>query len=361
LNQNSYRRLVSGENKGFVPAIARCVLTALSWPYSMVVRLRNRLYSSGVFKTHNAEAVVISVGNITVGGTGKTPLVIWLANFLAKKNLRCAILTRGYKIKESKLSDEPAVLAKSCPDARIIVNADRIAGANEAVGKFDCHALIMDDGFQHRRMNRDIDIVTIDATRPFGYGKVLPAGLLREPISSLRRADAAVLTRCDQVSEADLTQIEGTIRQVNPDILIARSVHAPVCARSLQAGQIELEQLVGKKVFAFCGIGNPDAFFETIRRLGLKPAGTRIFNDHHPYTPDCLKDMCEEARYLGADMLLTTQKDWNKAALPEPAEGMLTAYLAVELKLLAGKEELIKLIETALAGKIAKSERYKHE
>ena len=357
MNQNSYRRLVSGEKKGFVPAVARCVLTVLSWPYALAIRVRNYLYSAGFFKTHNAQAVVISVGNITVGGTGKTPLVIWLADFLAKKDLRCAILTRGYKIKNSRLSDEPAVLAKSCPDARIIVNPDRIAGANEAIGKFDCCVLIMDDGFQHRRMNRDVNIVTIDATRPFGYGRVLPAGLLREPISSLRRADAAVLTRCDQVSQYQLTQTKGKIRQVNPDILIARSVHAPVCARSLQHRQIELEQLVQKNVFAFCGIGNPDAFFETIRRLGLNAVGTRIFNDHHLYTPDCLRDICEEARYLGADMLLTTQKDWNKAALPEPAGDMLLAYLAVELKLLAGEEELIRLIETALAGKITESEK----
>jgi tetraacyldisaccharide 4'-kinase len=189
--------------------------------YSLVVRLRNFLYSKRRLKIHTADVPVISVGNITTGGTGKTPLVIWLCNTIYQKskikNQKCgvAILTRGYKTRGTRdegpfdfaqgrrgTTDELAILAESCPQAKVIVNPDRAAAARRAVG-FCAKVLVMDDGFQHRRLRRDLDIVTIDATCPFGYGRLLPAGLLREPVASLRRADAAVVTRCDQNSESE--------------------------------------------------------------------------------------------------------------------------------------------------------------
>ena len=179
MNQYDFGQLVSGQSTGFKSQMLRFPLRVISQVYRTTVVLRNFLYSRGWIKIHHVNAIVISVGNITIGGTGKTPLVIWLYKFLQQNKIRCAILTRGYKatqdtgLKTQNQSDEPEVLVESCPQAIVIVNPDRVAGANEAVNKFGAKVLIMDDGFQHRRLARELDIVTIDSTRPFGYGKLL--------------------------------------------------------------------------------------------------------------------------------------------------------------------------------------------
>lgn len=353
MNQQSYRRLISGQSRGLVARLLRACLRVLAWFYLMVVMLRNFLYSKRWCKIHHVHAVVISVGNITTGGTGKTPLVIWLCNLLQDKGIRCAILTRGYKLKKSRLCDEPAILTKSCPEAKVVVNPDRAAGALRAIDEFGAETLVMDDGFQHRRLNRDLDIVMIDAMRPFGYGKLLPAGLLREPLVGLKRADAVVITRCDQIDAAELAALQEKIRAANPNLLIAHAVHAPVCVKSVEHRQMTIELIKEKNVFAFCGIGNPDAFWGTLSKLGLNLVGSRVYNDHYHYTEDSLTDICEEARYLGANIILTTEKDWTKTGLLMPADDMVLAYLVVGLEFLAGENEIRDLIEYALARRSA--------
>jgi len=386
LKQDGFRKLISCQSGSISAALLRFLLTVAAQVYSIVLRVRNFLYSKGWLTVHRANAIVISIGNITTGGTGKTPLVIWLCNLLRQKNVPCAILTRGYKtrrafprprsgqacvmrraknirntqyaIRDTEI-DEPAILAESCPEAQVIVNPDRVAGAAEAVSKFGAKVLIMDDGFQHRRLARDLDIVTIDATQPFGYGKLLPAGLLREPIAALKRADAVVITRCDQISEDDLTQLEEKLRAIKPDIIVARSIHGPVCAKSVENKEISVEYLKDKKVFAFCGIGNPDAFFKTIKGLGSELIGSKIYNDHHHYTKACLADIYEQAGRLKADLILTTQKDWTKTVpLVSKVQGsrfnIQSAYLKIELKFTSGENKLTALIENTLAGKMPK-------
>jgi len=356
LNQQAYRRLISGQSRGIIAAVCRLSLAFLSVLYSIVVRLRNLLYSTGILKSYAVKAIVISVGNITTGGTGKTPLVIWLTKLITQKNVRCAILTRGYKTSTKKLRDEPAILTKNCPDAQVFVNPDRLEAARRAVEKFNAQVLVMDDGFQHRRLRRDLDIVTIDATCPFGYGKILPAGLLREQPSALRRAQAAVITRVDQVEPARLRQIENELRSINPRLILARSIHSPVCARGLQGVQIPLSQLRDKRIFAFCGIGNPEAFFRTLEDLGLNLLDSKAFNDHQNYNQRCLNDIYEYARYLDAELILTTDKDWTKIAPASRAREIPLMYLVVELKLVEGADRLIKLIEETVAGKIQRNE-----
>ena len=320
-------------------ASARLALAALSCPYSAIVRLRNHGYSTGRLKAHAADATVICVGNLTTGGTGKTPLVVWLCRHLREKQLHCAVLTRGYKIRSRELSDEPALLAAECPDVPVIINPDRVAGAAEAVRSHGAQVLVMDDGFQHRRLARDLDIVTIDATRPFGYGRLLPAGLLREPVSGLSRAHAVVLTRCDHVPEEALRQIEEAIHRVNGELAIARSVHRAVRIETDQGEQIDLKAIKGKKVFAFCGLGNPQAFFRTVEALGAVLVGTKAFDDHYGYARQDLNAIRQEAGARQAGLILTTHKDWTKIAGLAVSEGQppLT-YLAVELQITAGAD-----------------------
>jgi tetraacyldisaccharide 4'-kinase len=353
LSQRTYLRIISGQAPAGVGVPVRLALTALSWPYSVVVRVRNHLYDSGRLKIHRVDVPVICAGNLTTGGTGKTPLVLWLCRYLRDRQIRCAILTRGYRTQKGRLSDEPALLAARGPGAAVIVNPDRVAGAAEAIWHRGAQALVMDDGFQHRRLARDLDLVAIDATQPFGYGKVLPAGLLREPITGLRRAHAVVLTRCDQVSARALARIEQDIRRINPDLVVARSIHAPIGVRTRDGGEIRLDALCNLPVFAFCGIGNPPAFFHTVEQLGGVLVGSKAYADHYRYRAADLDHVHREAVTRGTALILTTQKDWTKIAkLAFPQGRVPLAYLAVELRIIAGAQELIALLDRAVGGRI---------
>ncbi|MHC4118134.1 MAG: tetraacyldisaccharide 4'-kinase [Planctomycetota bacterium] len=362
--EQSYRKLISGQSSGLGARLLKAFLAVASIGYSLVVRLRNCLYSKGWLRTHRVDAAVICIGNLTVGGTGKTPLVVWLSKQI-RPDSKYAILTRGYKStrdskpKTQNFIDEPAMLAESCGGAEVIVNPDRVAGAARAIDKFDAKVLIMDDGFQHRRLARDLDIVAIDATRPFGYGKLLPAGLLREPAASLKRAGAVVITRCDQVSETHLKALEEKLRAINPELVIAKSIHAAVSARKTDNEEVGIGQLKDKKIFTFCGIGNPDAFLNTVKALGSEVAGSIVYDDHHHYTDACLTDIRKQAQEAGANLVLTTQKDWTKVisdlrlAIGDLESSVPFAYLAIEIRFVAGQDKLTALIQDTLAGRIS--------
>lgn len=325
------------------------MLRIVSLLYRGIVSLRNFAFKRGLLRTLPAEAPVISVGNITTGGTGKTPLVIWLCEMLRAKSLNCAILTRGYKSGKGKLTDEPAILAKSCPEAKVVVDPDRVSGAAKAVGTFGAQVLVMDDGFQHRRLRRELDIVAIDATCPFGYGKMLPAGLLREPVTAIRRADAVVITRYDQVRDEQLATLEEKIKSINPSITIAKAVHHHRCAKLLKGQTLSMDELADKSIFAFCGIGNPKAFFNRLEEISLNVVGTRVYNDHHDYSQQDISDILEEAQYLGAEVILSTEKDWVKTALLcQQDDGILFAYLDLELKFIDGADKIEALVDRAI-------------
>jgi tetraacyldisaccharide 4'-kinase len=368
LKQRDWYNIVSGGKVGFAAAVLRLLAGIAVCPYSVIVHIRNLLFDKQLFRSYavtpvglktsdrtQAAVPVISVGNITVGGTGKTPMVIWVCNLLRAKDIKCAILTRGYKTANSGQYDEPAMLARNCPGAAVVVNPDRLTGAVEAVKRHRAQVLIMDDGFQHRRLHRDIDIVTIDATLPFGYGKMLPAGLLREPVMALKRVHAVILTRCDLVSKDELAKLAETISGINPDVVVAQTVHAPVCAITTNDKQILLEQLRGKKVFAFCGIANPDAFFATIASLGANVVGSKIYDDHHKYTAADTAVIRREATQLEAEIILTTEKDYSKIAPTRGnSPGLTLAYLAVKIHFVEGQDRIRQLIERSLAGRITR-------
>jgi tetraacyldisaccharide 4'-kinase len=325
------------------------MLRAISVLYAGIIKLRNIGYDKGWLRSISAKAPVISIGNITTGGTGKTPLVIWMCDLLRQKELKCSVLTRGYKSEKGKLTDEPALLAKACPNANIVVNSDRVAGAEKGVAEFKAKVLIMDDGFQHRRLQRDLDIVAIDATCPFGYGNILPAGLLREPVKSLKRAHAVIITRYDQVTDEGLVKLEESIKSISPGITIAKAVHRHTFAKAMKGVTYSFDELKKHSIFAYCGIGNPNAFLHRLEEYGFDVVGWRVYNDHHDYTEKDLDDIYEEARYLGADMVLSTHKDWVKTALLSKNQSDLTfAYLVMELEFIEGEDEIKNLISKTI-------------
>lgn len=353
MDQSSLRRVISGEDGSLRASVLRGLLCFLSYIYSGLIRIRNLLYDSGLLKAGHCGGFVISIGNITAGGTGKTPLVIWMYQTLNAKGLKCSIITRGYKSESSgdKLKDEPGMLQENCPDAEIIVNPDRLSAGIRAVKNFGAEVIILDDGFQHRRLARDIDIVCIDSSCPFGYGKILPAGFLREPPSSLKRADAVVLTRSDQAGKAGLEEITRKIRTLNPEAVIAETSHKARRIRASSGKEAGLDELKGKKIYAFCGIGNPDAFFCTLTQLGAELAGRKIYNDHHRYSSEDIEIIVSESKKHKAELIVTTEKDYIKL----PREGLKgdieICMLKTEIDFAKGREKLGDLIYNRLLQK----------
>jgi tetraacyldisaccharide 4'-kinase len=354
LKQAELRDIISGKYEGAYAAFVRLAFCPLSFVYRCAIQTRNKFYDAGILKTHKVSAPVISVGNITAGGTGKTPLVAWLAKYISSKNKKCAILTRGYKAARDCV-DEPALLARSAEKTPVIINPDRFGAAKKAI-KNGAEVLILDDAFQHRRLSRELDIITIDATCPFGGGKVLPAGLLREPIQSLERADAVIITRADQVDKTSVEEIKKRILSINPSLPIATAAHKPVSIINSNNETQPPTCIKGKKVLTFCGIGNPDAFRKTVESLGAEIIDSLVFDDHYHYTQDDIARISDEAKALNAELVLTTEKDFSKINgkwLEDKPDKF--AYLAVEMELLSGREAITQLIDGAIAGKITQA------
>ena len=352
MDQQAYKDLISGQTQGAIPGLLRSLLHIPALAYGMAVRCRNHLYDRGALKSHQVDVPVICIGNLTAGGTGKTPLVIWLCGFLRRiRGENCAVLTRGYKTGQAQ-ADEPALFSRHCPQTKVVVNPDRVAGARQAIQDQAAGIIVMDDGFQHRRLARDLDIITIDATASFGYGHLLPAGLLREPLCALTRAQAVVLTRADRVPDDDLQTMEQTLLGINPDLVVARAAHAPSSVRLRKQSPLPCASLAGKRVFGFCGIGNPHAFFKTLSLLKAELVGTQIYNDHHHCTQADMKSLCDRAAQADAHYLLTTEKNFADVEALDVAGEMPLGYLEVAFQFAQGEDKLCGLIERTLAGKI---------
>jgi tetraacyldisaccharide 4'-kinase len=307
-----FHDLVGGRRRGFGAMIGRAGLSAASLAYGAGVRLRNQLFDAGWKRVHCAAVPVVSVGNLTLGGTGKTPCVEYLARFYREQDIRVAILSRGYGGTGGP-NDEALVLEDNLPDVPHLQGPHRVALAGIAVEELEAELLILDDGFQHRRLARDLDVVLLDATNPFGHGRLFPRGLLREPPSSLRRADAVLLTRCDQVPEQRLNDLVQSVRKLSPNRPVVRTTHAPVAWLQHERPDRPAGSPVGRPAAGFCGIGNPEAFRRTLGDVGVEPIEFRTFPDHHAYTRDDVESLQDLARRLPADAaLVTTQKDLVK-------------------------------------------------
>jgi tetraacyldisaccharide 4'-kinase len=338
-----FLRLIRGEESGLWPAFARLGLWLASLVYGLVIRLRNLAYYLGLFRTTRATVPVISVGNLTTGGTGKTPCVEYVADLLRDEGHMVAILSRGYGAAAGP-NDEALVLEQNLPDVPHLQGPDRVALAQTAVEELESEALVLDDGFQHRRLARDLDLVLIDATDPWGTGHLLPRGLMREPAFSLSRAHAVLLTRCDQAHADTITELHQTINRLAPGRPVAETTHGPVELINAGGETKPLTDLQARPVAAFCGLGNPDAFRRSLESLGASIAGFRDYPDHHPYSREDVASLGQWGRsFPDGTWLLTTQKDLVKLRVNDLGGRPLWA-LRIRLMFRAGQEQIDALI-----------------
>jgi tetraacyldisaccharide 4'-kinase len=334
-----FRALISGQSHGFGPAFQRGVLRLASVPYGAAVQLRNWLYDQGWKHRYRASVPVVSVGNLTLGGTGKTPCVEYVAGLYRQQNLRVAILSRGYG-RQGGRNDEALVLEENLPDVPHLQGVDRVSLARTAVAELESEVLVLDDGLQHRRLARDLDVVLLDATNPWGHGHLFPRGLLREPTTGLRRAGAIVLTRWDQADANVRHTLRKEVNRLAPHVPVAETTHQPRELISSEQGRASLKELVGRPVAAFCGIGNPEAFRRTLTDLGATVAAFQVFPDHHAYTRTDVEDLGAWAGQQAKECcVVTTQKDLVKLRLAQLGGRPLWA-LRIGLQFENGQEAL---------------------
>ncbi len=324
-----YRRILSGE-AGSWAAPLRAALTVASWGYAAAIAVRNSKYDRPG-SAARCSVPVISVGNITAGGVGKTPFVIDLLQRLQRMGRRPAVIARGYGAPAGESNDEERLIRKHVPHAICVIDPDRVRGADRAVGDHAADVVVLDDGFQHRRLHRDLDLVLLDATCPFGYDRLLPRGLLREPVAGLRRADAVILTRCDQVPD-DLQRTRQRVRLVAPNASLLQCRHGVTGVERLDGVPVD-GGLRGRRAFLIAAVGNPATFRATVSALGAAIVGWHWWSDHHAYTPRDLASLRRRMVGTPQAVLVTTEKDAVKlSSLPglDPAS-ILVVRVAIEM------------------------------
>jgi len=334
----------------------------LSLPYGAAVRARNRLFDLGVLRQDDVGCPVVSVGNLTAGGTGKTPMTILLARMLKARGLRPAVLSRGYGGKSTagvlvvsdgaqilavaeEAGDEPVLMARRLPGIPVLAGAKRAVTGRYARENFGADVLVLDDGFQHRWIRRDLDIVLLDSRKPLGNGFLLPRGPLREPPESLERAGVVVFTRSEDLPGPMDTGLSSLLS----GRLMLRTRIRPTALIGIDGAEFPLSFLAGKRVFAFAGIAQPESFRKTLEDLGAIVAGFRAMPDHHRVGAAEMLQIERGLGETGAELLLTTEKDGVKFSRTAPFSRRLFC-LAIETEILEGADGL----ETALTVCIGK-------
>ncbi len=323
--------------------------------YGLVLTFRRRRWPKR--NSARLDAPVISVGNITCGGTGKTPTVEMVVRELIDRGWNPAILSRGYRtpgisdgnllqIEFNEGNDEYRLLCENLPSVPHYQGRDRVVCGREAIAA-GADILVMDDGFQHLRLHRDADLVLLDALRPFDNGRVIPAGLLREPIGALEAADLIAVTRVELVSEERREAIVAFLKERFPGIPVLLLESSARVWQELYGETLDPGFLEGKEVCAFCGIGNPDSFELTLGELGIRLAGFKAFRDHHAYDPATVEGLGAWARERGVDTIVMTQKDAVK--IPEEwldgEGGLRWFYLGTRQSISSGDEPLVELLD----------------
>ncbi|MGH7997272.1 MAG: tetraacyldisaccharide 4'-kinase [Opitutaceae bacterium] len=365
--------VVLGRRADSGAALYGALLQAVSWVFSGIVQLRLWLYRERIFQDRPLGCLVVVVGNLTVGGTGKTPVVEKLAGALRDRGRKVAILSRGYKSKAQPMwrkawralshtaeppprvvsdgtavrldseeaGDEPYMLARNLPGVVVLVDKNRVKAGAYAIKRFGCDTLVLDDGFQYLALKGRLNLLLVDKTNPFGNGRMLPRGILREPVKHLRRANYVFLTKSDGTRNAEL---EALIARHNPGADLIECAHRPKylqrCDRDPgdSAGRQPLAWLRGRRIFAFSGIATPESFERFLRDLGGLLMGRERFLDHYRYDREDLEALYAAAKAAGAECLVTTEKD----AVRVPRGGLAEPpiyYLRLEIEILQGASD----------------------
>lgn len=370
-------QLVHGGRHGFLAAVLLGILRTMSLIYGLGVLIKLSLYKCGILKRHKLPCQVISLGNITVGGTGKTPTAQILAAIIRDMGYRVVILNRGYRaawkgqvglvsdgqkifMSVTEAGDEAYLLAKNLPGIPVVIGRDRSITGDYAVRYLKAEVIILDDGYQHWQLCRDLDIVLIDTINVFGNNFLLPRGTLREPLDNLDRAQAILLTKVDQSTNGARDVIRDIVGRYNSQALVVESIHNPRCFIEIEEwykgihskNTAPLETARGRRVMAFSAIGNPSSFEQTIAGTGAEVVDAMRYPDHHDYTMAEMQDVMQKAVDKQAYALITTEKD----AVKIPSEFIhsdrpLPVYvLGIEVKFTEGYEDFMELIKEVCKG-----------
>jgi tetraacyldisaccharide 4'-kinase len=352
-------RVLYQKDKSLLGRVVLFPLYLLSLLYGWAVRLRTHVYRVGLCSVRRLPCPVISVGNITVGGTGKTPLVMALVQGLTKHGIPVAVLTRGYRSRGSSGSlvsdgekvllspeesgDEPTLMAKTLKGVPVLIGKDRFRNGQHALQRFGVRGFVLDDGFQHIELYRDLDILLIDASLGFGDHHLLPRGILREPLDHLRRAHIFILTKVE--SPETCKPIEALLRQVHASPIIFHSHYEPLGLWGPQGEWSDVQTLKGKKILALSAVANPRSFASLLRRSGAEVVTEEAYPDHHSYTSQDVVSITQKAK--GTEWIVTTEKDmvkledFNFSRIPIRA-------LRVEFKIWEEEEFFRKVMELFL-------------
>jgi tetraacyldisaccharide 4'-kinase len=347
INANTFRELVSGQRRGLNAATVRGLLNLLEFPYFSITSLRNFLYDSGVFPTHRLPIPIVSVGNLTLGGTGKSPMVAWLGRFFLDQGIQPGIISRGYGQSSNGVNDEFLEIAFRLPSIPHRLNRNRVAAAQDFLNSQNIELLILDDAFQHRRIDRNLDIVLLDALEPFGYEHIFPRGMLRESITALRRAEVVLLSRADLVDESQRQKIRDRVIALSPNILWGEIVHEPQSLISIPKTETDISAIRGKRILAFCGIGNPNAFRQTLESCGAQVVELIPFPDHHQFNSEDLDELEKIAQREHVDSILCTMKDFVKMERIASGSIPIQAVL-INIRFLSGETEFRNLLKKQL-------------
>lgn len=318
MDEHSLLEILSGRRRDPLARLARWLTWSASGLYGAAIRLRNGAYDREWFPVTRVPVPVLSVGNLTTGGTGKTPVVAWLVRELQHRGYRPGIVSRGYRALDGERNDEARVLEQLCPGVPHVQHRDRVFAARRVVIEHRCDVIVLDDGFQHRRLHRDLDLVLIDVRQPWGYGHLLPRGLMREPRSSLWRADLALFTRVEpQDLLTTVPELTRQVHQHHPQLPVAAMRFVPQGWSRRDGESLPLSALQQRTSAAFCGIGNPASFIE-FARTWTQVRATRSYADHHHYSWSDLHELAAWREEQQADVLVTTLKDLVKIPADHP-------------------------------------------
>jgi len=366
--------IIEGRREGKRATVLRGILRVLSWIFILIVQVRLWLYRHRIIRANTLGCQVISVGNLTVGGTGKTPVVEVFARNLQQQGRKVAILSRGYKSKElpflQKMTqrittgkietpprvvsdgkrllldshtagDEPYMLASNLPEVSVVVDKDRVKAGKYAIKELGCDTLILDDGFQYLKLGHRLDIALVDQTNPFGGGHLLPRGLLREPMRNIKRAGFIFITKCTTEGAPELKE---QLRRMNPHAEISECRHAPKFLKDVFGETVyDLDWLKGKKIAAVSGIAVPESFENALRSFGAEIVYTRRFSDHHRFTQQEVINTINRSIKRGADAILTTEKDAVRFPFVDRRD-IPTLFMRVQIEMLSGEEEFMDWI-----------------